>query len=82
MIDNQQKVTPHCKKYSAHTLIHTIINTMHFISSIEYVVIKNDQFYFSMQVYKKKKGKGGNCNLCFLTFDLKHNIKEKLILRL
>ena len=28
---------------------------MHFISSIEYVVIKNDQFYFSIQVYKKKK---------------------------
>ena len=30
---------------------------MHFISSIEYVVIKNDQFCFSIQVYKKKKGK-------------------------
>ena len=57
MIDNQQKVTPHCKKYSAHALIHTIINTMHFISSIEYVVIKNDQVYFSIQVYKKKRGK-------------------------
>ena len=69
MIDNQQKVTPHCKKYSAHTLIHAIINTMYFISSIEYVVIKNDQFYFSIQVYKKKR-KGGNCNLCFLTSDL------------
>ena len=54
-IGNQQKVSPHCKKYSAHTLIHTIIDTMHFISSIEYVVIKNDQFYFSIQVYKKKK---------------------------
>ena len=43
---------------------------MHFISSIEYVVIKNDQFYFSIQVHKEKKRKGGNCNLCFLTFDL------------
>ena len=84
MIDNQQKVTPHCKKYSAHTLIHTIINTMHFISSTEYVVIKNDQFYFSIQVYKKKRGKVVTVTykLCFLTFDLKHNIKEKLILRL
>ena len=30
---------------------------MHFISSIEHVFIKNDQFYFSMQVYKKEKGK-------------------------
>ena len=43
---------------------------MHFISSIEYVVIKNDQFYFSIQVHKGKKRKGGNYNLCFLTFDL------------
>ena len=33
------------------------MNTMHFISSIEYVVIKNDQFYFSIQVYEKKRGK-------------------------
>ena len=32
---------------------------MYFISSIEYVVNKNDQFYFSIQVYKKKR-KGGN----------------------
>ena len=68
MIDSQQKVTPHGKEYSAHTLIHTILNTMHFTSRIEYVVIKNDQFYFSIQVYHKNKG--GNCNLCFLTFDL------------
>ena len=30
---------------------------MHFICSIEYVVIKNDQFCFSIQVYKKKKKK-------------------------
>ena len=69
MIDNQQKVTPHCKEYSAHTLIQTILNTMHFISRIECVVIKNGQFYFSIQVYQKKR-KGGNCNLCFLIFDL------------
>ena len=55
MIDNQQKVTPHCKGYSAHTLIHTILNTMHFPSRIEYVVIKNDQIYFSIQVYQKNK---------------------------
>ena len=41
---------------------------MHFISNIENV-IKNDKFYFSTQVYKKKR-KGGNCNLFFLTFDL------------
>ena len=27
---------------------------MHFISSIKYVVIKNDQFYFSIQGYKTK----------------------------
>ena len=53
MIDNQQNVTPHCKKYSAHIVIRTVIKTMHFISSTEYVVIKNDQFYFSKQVYKK-----------------------------
>ena len=28
---------------------------MHFTSNIEFVVIKNDEFYFSIQVYRKKK---------------------------
>ena len=28
---------------------------MHIISSVEYVVINNDLFCFSIQVYKKKK---------------------------
>ena len=55
MIKKKKKVTPHCKEYSAHTLVHTILNTMHFTSRIEYVVIKNDQIYFSIQVYQKNK---------------------------